>query len=66
MTRDHASVLLEDFPELAATTRLLDPDGGDIHDPIGCGHEVYEETANRIEQSFDQLFETLEIPQSVT
>jgi protein-tyrosine phosphatase len=62
MTGEHRYALLDDYPELAGITRLLDPEGGDIHDPIGCGHDVYRETADRIEKCLSPLFDALQIP----
>jgi protein-tyrosine phosphatase len=41
MTSRHKKVLDEWMPEHAGKTRLLDPDGKDVEDPIGSPLEVY-------------------------
>lgn len=49
MTRSHRDALLSCFPEAADRLRLLDPEGGDISDPIGCDQATYRRTAQQIE-----------------
>ncbi len=59
MTRGHLEAILDDQPQLASRLRLLDPDGGDIDDPIGAGRDIYRRTADRIERGLDRLFDFL-------
>jgi protein-tyrosine phosphatase len=49
MTGDHLYALLEEVPEVEPRTLLLDPDGGDVADPIGSDHDTYRRTAQAIE-----------------
>jgi protein-tyrosine phosphatase len=48
MTADHARAVLGVAPELADRVFLLDPEGGDVPDPLGGPQELYDETARRI------------------
>jgi L-threonylcarbamoyladenylate synthase len=48
MTADHARTILDAAPDAADKVFLLDPDGGDIPDPIGGPASLYDETARRI------------------
>jgi len=41
MTQGHLQILVEYFPQLGSSPRLLDPAGGDLADPIGQDQEVY-------------------------
>jgi protein-tyrosine phosphatase len=59
MTRDHRDAILDYHPEVADRVRLLDPSGADVADPIGCGREVYRETADAIEAHLDHLMAAL-------
>lgn len=49
MTRNHREAILAQWPEAADRTYVLDPDGRDIHDPIGGTPEMYEACASQIE-----------------
>lgn len=49
MTGDHLDALLDALPEVEHRTFLLDPDGGDVADPVGHDHETYRRTAQMIE-----------------
>jgi protein-tyrosine phosphatase len=62
MTGGHLEAILDEQPELAGRLRLLDPDGGDIDDPIGAGREVYRRTADRIEEGLAALFDAIGVP----
>ncbi len=55
MTRDHRDAILNYHPEAADRVRLLDPTGADIADPIGCGREVYQSTADAIDDHLEEL-----------
>ncbi len=59
MTREHHRALLAAAPSAAPRIRLLDPDGGDLADPIGSGREVYRATASAIEQHLDHFLENV-------
>lgn len=48
MTESHLRAVLGLAPDVADRVRLLDPDGGDVPDPIGAGREAYHETAERL------------------
>ncbi|HEU5118124.1 MAG TPA: Sua5/YciO/YrdC/YwlC family protein, partial [Isosphaeraceae bacterium] len=59
MTRDHRDAILDYHPEAGERVRLLDPSGADIADPIGCSREVYQSTADAIDEHLDELVRTL-------
>ncbi|GIW88551.1 MAG: protein-tyrosine-phosphatase [Isosphaeraceae bacterium] len=61
MTHGHLEAILDEQPELAPRLRLLDPEGGDIEDPIGAGRDVYRRTADRIERGLHALFDSMGI-----
>lgn len=46
LTQDHMRSVLALVPAAADKVSLLDPDGGDVPDPIGGTQDVYDETAN--------------------
>ena len=48
MTRAHARAVLAIDPGAESKVRVLDPDGGDVPDPIGAPQAVYTQTARRI------------------
>lgn len=48
MGRSHLHAVLELAPDAEGRVRTLDPDGGDVPDPIGMSPEVYVSTARRI------------------
>ena len=53
MTADHYGALLEAVPEAEGYTYLLDPQGGDVPDPIGSDHQTYRQTAQTIERMLE-------------
>jgi tRNA threonylcarbamoyl adenosine modification protein (Sua5/YciO/YrdC/YwlC family) len=55
MTRSHLFSLVNYFPEVADRCRLLNADGLDIADPIGCDREVYRQCAAEINQHLEKL-----------
>lgn len=59
MTAGHLAVLAEVFQGLTARPRLLDSDGSDLADPVGCPSEVYEECARQIWRCLDALIDEL-------
>jgi len=48
MTRAHLDAVVRLDPTAADRTHLLDPEGGDVDDPIGGGLDVYVDTARRM------------------
>lgn len=48
MTEGHLAALTSIYPELEPRSRLLDPDGQDVPDPIGSEQAVYRECAATI------------------
>lgn len=59
MTRDHRDALLHHMPEAADRVRLLDPQGGDVDDPIGADRATYRRTAEAIESHLNHLLTEL-------
>jgi tRNA threonylcarbamoyl adenosine modification protein (Sua5/YciO/YrdC/YwlC family) len=57
MTHSHCAALERDLPRPGPRLRLLDPDGGDIPDPIGCELPVYRECTLQIERGLDRLID---------
>ncbi|MGE3107289.1 MAG: low molecular weight protein arginine phosphatase [Phycisphaerales bacterium] len=49
MTQSHARAVLSIEPTASGKVHVLDPDGGDIQDPIGRSQHVYTQTARRLE-----------------
>ncbi len=54
MTGDHLDALLDALPEVEHRAFLLDPDGGDVADPVGLDHDTYRRTAQMIESMLEQ------------
>jgi protein arginine phosphatase len=46
LTQDHVRSVLALAPSAVGKVSLLDPNGGDVPDPIGGTQDVYDETAN--------------------
>jgi L-threonylcarbamoyladenylate synthase len=61
MTQDHYDVLLSHMPEAAPRTRLLDPSGDDVDDPVGLDRETYRRTAKQIKDHLGHLLDGLGI-----
>ncbi len=59
MTWDHLDALLDQVPDVADRVRLLDPTGGDIHDPVGMDQATYQDTADEIERHLQRLLQDL-------
>jgi len=55
MTADHLEGLRALAPEAADRARLLDPEGGDLADPVGADLETYRATAEAINRHLDRL-----------
>lgn len=49
MTEGHKQGVIEMSPQSASKVMLLDPQGEDIFDPIGCQLDVYEWVARKIQ-----------------
>jgi protein-tyrosine phosphatase len=50
MTANHVRAALSLAPEAAGKTKMLDPEGEDVPDPIGGSLEVYTRTARRLQE----------------
>jgi L-threonylcarbamoyladenylate synthase len=59
MTIDHLDDLLRAVPDVEPRSFLLDPDGGDVADPINCDHQTYRRTAQMIEAMLEQRLEEM-------
>lgn len=59
MTADHLDALLDAIPEVEHRTFLLDPDGGDVADPVGLDHETYRRTARMIESMLNRRLDEM-------
>ncbi len=59
MTTDHLEALLDAVPEVQPHSFLLDPQGGDVPDPIGSDHHSYRQTAQMIEQMLEDRLKQL-------
>ena len=64
MTADHLDTLLDHVPEVADRSRLLDPQGRDLADPVGMDREVYVRTARAIEAHLEALLREMAVPGS--
>ena len=60
LTGTHRQAIIRRWPEAAARTLVVRPDGGDIEDPIGGPAEVYSQCAAQIEEALSQRVETME------
>ena len=68
MTAGHRELLLMEFPEMAERVALLDPDDYDIPDPYGQSLNVYQMTAQAIEEAIRlrlDEWDFLNVPDSV-
>ena len=60
MTQSHLAAVRRLAPEATPRAALLDPDGGDVEDPIGGDLETYRQCAERIAQALrPRLAETV-------
>lgn len=59
MTADHLDALLDAIPEVEPRAYLLDPDGGDVADPVGLDHETYRRTAQMIEAMLERRLDEM-------
>lgn len=59
MTRAHRDAILAQWPEAAARTELLAPDGSDVPDPIGGPIERYRQCAEQIRRHLERRIEQL-------
>jgi protein-tyrosine phosphatase len=55
MTQSHLLALTSQFPHLLECSRLLNPEGTDIPDPIGSDREVYRQCAAEIARLVEDL-----------
>jgi protein-tyrosine phosphatase len=61
MTADHLDALLDAVPDAQSHTYLLDPQGGDVPDPIGSDHQTYRQTAQTMEQMLEERLKQMGI-----
>lgn len=59
MSRSHMAAVLAADPTAVGKVSTLDPEGGDVPDPIGSGLEVYTRTAERIRTLVQRRLEEL-------
>jgi protein-tyrosine phosphatase len=62
MTRSHVRALLDHYPRLGASPRLLNPAGEDVADPIGSDRPVYEACGQEIWQHLEALVAEIQPP----
>jgi protein-tyrosine phosphatase len=62
MTRAHQVAMASRFAPYMAETRLLDPAGGDVADPVGAEREVYRDCARQIREHLEKFVAELPIP----
>ncbi|MCA9269171.1 MAG: threonylcarbamoyl-AMP synthase [Planctomycetales bacterium] len=61
MTQTHRHAILTQWPEAAARTHVLCPDGRDVSDPIGGSAELYERCADQIAELLRARLEQLDL-----
>ena len=61
MTRSHRDGVVKHWPDAAAKTHLLSPDGHDVADPIGGSAELYRSCAEEIYAYLAQRIEGLDL-----
>lgn len=59
MSRSHLASVLEMAPDAEGRAMTLDPEGGDVPDPIGMPQEVYDRTARRLVEMIERRFKEL-------
>ncbi len=64
MTGSHLRAIGQGDEQAASKARLLDPDGGDVGDPIGGPLSMYRETARRMLSMIVRRLEELEAPRA--
>lgn len=60
MTQSHRAVLQARFPQASCSPRPLDPEGGDVPDPIGSNEPVYRACAQQINRFLEGLVPELQ------
>jgi len=60
MTSGHCRALLRRWPEASSRIHTLNPDGEDIHDPIGGSTAVYRQCAEQLEDALQQRAEEID------
>lgn len=62
MGEHHQRAVLAGAPDAMDRVELLDPDGGDIPDPVGLSQQIYNATAARLSELIARRLETLSLP----
>lgn len=60
MTRGHRDAILSQWPEAAARTHVLARNRGDVADPIGGPHDLYQRCAEQIDGFLEEWVEELD------
>ena len=61
MTRGHRDLLVKHWPEVADRVQVLDPEGGDVSDPIGGSTEQYRQCAGQIDGFLEHRIQELDL-----
>lgn len=61
MTNGHRQALISHWPTLETRTKTVRRDGADVSDPIGCPIEVYQSTANQIDEQLAAWVEEFDL-----
>jgi tRNA threonylcarbamoyl adenosine modification protein (Sua5/YciO/YrdC/YwlC family) len=64
MTQGHRLAILSQWPDLASRTFVVRRDQGDISDPIGGPHSIYEKCANQINEQLSPWVQELDLKKS--
>lgn len=63
MTNGHRQALISHWPTLETRTKTLRRDGADVSDPIGSPVEVYQSTANQIDENLIEWVKEFDLSQ---
>jgi protein-tyrosine phosphatase len=61
MTKSHERLLAACFPDCGPRPELLDGEGYDVDDPVGCEMDVYQRCAAQIWEHLEKRVKTLEL-----
>jgi tRNA threonylcarbamoyl adenosine modification protein (Sua5/YciO/YrdC/YwlC family) len=63
MTNGHRQALVSHWPTLETRTRTVRRDGADVSDPIGCSIDVYQSTAQQIDEQLAEWVKEFDLSQ---